>query len=143
MIESKLKVSVIVPIYNVEKYLKKCIKSIIGQTYENIEIILVEDGSPDNSSEICDEFAKMDKRIKVIHKKNEGVSAARNSGLDVATGDYVCFVDGDDYVMPDYVEYMLKLAIDNKTDISLTTEMFGNFQSNQIKEDKIEVWTGE
>lgn len=95
-----VKVSVIVPIYNVEKYIGKCILSIIEQTYKNIEIILVDDGSLDDSGNIADEYATRDNRIKVIHKANAGVSAARNSGLDAATGDFVCFSDGDDYVMP-------------------------------------------
>lgn len=143
MLENDIKVSVIVPIYNVEKYLGKCIESIIEQTYSNLEIILVDDGSPDNSGAICDEYAKKDKRIKVIHKSNGGVSAARNSGIDAATGEYICFVDGDDYVMNDYVEYLLKLTVENNTDISLTTEMFGNFQSEQVHNDKIQILNSE
>ena len=140
--ENKIKVSIIVPIYNVEKYLNKCIQTIIEQSYKNIEIILVDDGSPDNSGKICDEYALKDKRIKVIHQKNSGVSEARNAGIDIATGDYICFVDGDDYIMNDYVEYMLNLAEENNTDIALTTDMFSNFQSKQVKNDNIEVWTG-
>ena len=89
-------VSVIVPIYNVERYLDECIKSIISQSFINLEIILVDDGSPDRCPEMCDGYAKQDQRIKVIHKKNGGLGFARNSGLDVATGDYVMFVDSDD-----------------------------------------------
>lgn len=107
MMNESVKVSVIVPIYNVEKYIGKCILSIIEQTYKNIEIILVDDGSLDDSGNIADEYATRDNRIKVIHKANAGVSAARNSGLDAATGDFVCFSDGDDYVMPNYVEHLL------------------------------------
>ena len=103
-------ISIIVPCYNVERYVEQCIRSIMGQSYKNIEIITVDDGSPDNSSQILDKLANEDSRIKVIHKQNAGVSAARNSGLDVATGDYVVFVDGDDYLAPDYVDYMLQLA---------------------------------
>ncbi|MDQ1143763.1 glycosyltransferase involved in cell wall biosynthesis [Bacillus sp. SORGH_AS 510] len=131
--KSEIKVSVIVPIYNVEKFLSKCIETIINQSYKNLEIILVDDGSPDRSGEICDEYAAKDKRIKVIHQKNSGVSSARNAGINAATGDYVCFADGDDYLMPDYVEYLMDLAVRNDADISLTTDMFSNYQLNQVK----------
>ena len=91
-------VSVIVPIYNVEKYLEKCIESIVNQTYKNLEIILVDDGSPDNCPAICDEWAQKDSRIKVIHKKNGGLSSARNAGLEVSNGEYISFVDSDDWL---------------------------------------------
>lgn len=90
------KVSIIVPVYNVEKYLNECVESMVNQDYKNLEIILVDDGSPDNSPQICDDWAKKDKRIKVIHKKNGGVSTARNAGLEIATGDYVTMLDSDD-----------------------------------------------
>ncbi len=100
-------VSVIVPIYNVEKYLKKCIESIIRQTYQQLEIILVDDGSTDSSPQICDEFLKLDDRIKVIHKKNGGLSDARNAGLDIAKGDYYAFIDSDDYISIDNIETLL------------------------------------
>lgn len=143
MLNDKVKVSVIVPLYNVEKYAEECIETILSQTHTNLEIILVNDGSKDSSGNIADEFAKRDKRIRVIHQENSGVSIARNSGLDAATGDYICFVDGDDYVMPDYVDYMLNIALVHEADIALTTEMFGNFQLNQIKEDKIELYSSE
>lgn len=105
----KDKISVIVPVYNVEKYIRKCVDSLIQQNYKNIEIILVDDGSPDNSSAILDKFATEDERVKVIHKTNGGVSSARNAGLDIATGEYIMFVDGDDWVEPDYVSYFCKL----------------------------------
>lgn len=88
-------VSIIVPVYNVEKYLKKCIQSIINQTYKNLEIILVDDGSSDNSGKICDKFAQKDNRIKVIHKINGGQADARNAGLDVMSGEWVSFIDSD------------------------------------------------
>ena len=101
------KVSIIVPIYNVEKYLSKCIESILSQTYKNIEIILVDDGSPDNSPQICDEYAKKDDRIIVIHKANGGVSLARNAGIDIATGKYIGFVDPDDYIENNMYELMM------------------------------------
>ena len=97
-------ISVIVPVYNVEKYLPECVESIISQTYGNLEIILVDDGSTDRSGKICDEFAEKDSRIVVIHQKNSGVSAARNRGLDVCKGDYISFVDSDDYYCTDLME---------------------------------------
>lgn len=94
----KDKISIIVPVFNVELYLSKCIESILNQKYNNIEVLLINDGSTDNSGEICDKFANKDNRIKVIHKKNEGVSIARNIGLKYSTGEYIAFVDGDDFV---------------------------------------------
>ena len=97
-------ISVIVPVYKVEKYLKKCIESIISQTYKKLEIILVDDGSPDNCPKICDEYAKKDDRIKVIHKKNGGLSDARNYGIDIAKGKYICFIDSDDYISAKFIE---------------------------------------
>ena len=91
------KVSIVIPVYNVEKYLQSCIDSLIFQTYLNLEIILVDDASTDNCPAICDEAARMDGRIKVIHKSNGGAASARNAGLNIVTGDYVCYVDSDDY----------------------------------------------
>ena len=112
------KISIIVPIYNVEKYLNRCIDSIINQTYKNLEIILVDDGSPDNCGKICDEYAKKDNRIKVVHKENGGVSSARNAGLDIVTGDYIGFVDGDDYIKFNMYEKLLNSAIKYNSDIA-------------------------
>lgn len=89
-------VSIIVPVYNVEEYLSECVDSVLNQTYSDIEVILVDDGSTDQSGNICDEYAEMDSRIKVIHKKNEGVSAARNTGIETASGERIIFVDSDD-----------------------------------------------
>lgn len=100
------KISVIVPVYKVEKYLPRCVESILAQTYREIEVILVDDGSPDRCGAICDEYAARDARVRVIHQKNGGVSAARNSGLAAATGDLICFVDSDDYVAPEYCELL-------------------------------------
>lgn len=100
-------ISVIVPIYKVEKYLDKCIDSIVSQTHKELEIILVDDGSPDSCPEICDKWAKKDSRIIVIHKENGGVSSARNAGLDIAKGEYIAFVDADDYLDLDMYEIML------------------------------------
>ena len=100
------KISVIVPIYNVEKYIDRCIKSIVNQTYKNLEIILINDGSLDKSGQICDTWESKDNRIKVIHQMNSGVSVARNTGLENATGEYVTFVDSDDYIEPKYCEIL-------------------------------------
>ena len=100
-------ISIIVPVYNVEKYLEKCIDSILNQSYQNLEIILIDDGSTDNSGSICDEYKKKDKRVQVIHQKNQGQSSARNAGLNIAKGSYIGFVDSDDYVEPDYLEQLL------------------------------------
>lgn len=111
-------VSVIVPVYNIEKYLKECIESIINQSYKNIEIILVDDGSTDKSGIICDEFEKLEKRIKVIHKENGGAASAKNRGLDEANGEYICFVDGDDYIFIDFIEDLYNQLIEYNADIS-------------------------
>ena len=110
-------ISVIVPIYNVEKYLNKCIDSIINQTYKNLEIILVDDGSPDNSGNICDEYSKKDNRIKVIHKENGGVSSARNVGINNATGNWISFIDSDDWIEENYFEILLNKAKNENADI--------------------------
>ena len=111
------KISVIVPIYRVESYIEKCIESICNQTYKNLEILLVDDGSPDKCGQICDEFAKKDERIKVFHIKNGGQSHARNVGMEAATGDYIGFVDGDDRIRPNMYAKMLSLAISNDAEI--------------------------
>lgn len=102
-------ISVIVPVYNVELYIKKCLESLIHQTYTNLQIILVDDGSTDKSGVICDEYAKVDERIQVIHQKNAGVSKARNVGLSIAEGKYVAFCDADDWIEPDMYEYLYNL----------------------------------
>ena len=109
--------TVIVPIYKAESYLHRCLDSIINQTYKNLEVILVDDGSPDNCPAICDEYAKQDSRVKVIHQKNAGVSAARNAGLDATTGDYIAFVDSDDWLELDAYEILLRKISDEKKDI--------------------------
>lgn len=120
MEQEKTLISVIVPCYNVEQYLPKCVDSILSQTYTNLEIFLVDDGSPDNCGRICDEYAMKDNRIKVIHKKNGGLSDARNVAIDVAKGEYVTFVDSDDYVASDYVETLYKLIVENSSQMSIT-----------------------
>lgn len=110
-------VSIIVPIYNIEKYVSQCIVSIIKQSYKNIEIILVDDGSTDNSGQICDEYADMDKRIRVFHTQNEGLVAARKRGVENARGTYILFVDGDDWIDENMVGYLLECAILNDAEI--------------------------
>lgn len=107
------KISVIVPIYNVGIYLERCLISLCGQTYNNLEIILVNDGSTDECLEICKEFELKDNRIKVFHQSNQGVSSARNTGLKAVTGDYIAFVDADDYFHPEMYERLYSLLIDN------------------------------
>lgn len=110
-------ISVIVPIYKVEKYLDKCVESIVGQTYRDIEIILVDDSSPDKCPEMCDKWAKMDERIKVIHKENGGLSDARNAGLRIAKGEYISFVDSDDWISPHFLEMMYQVMQKEYADI--------------------------
>ncbi len=112
--------SIIVPIYRVEEYLPECIESILAQTYKNFELILVDDGSPDNCPAICDEYAQKDSRIKVIHKMNGGVVSARKAGVKKATGDYVCFVDGDDFISEDLLENYEKILKKERVDIICT-----------------------
>lgn len=113
-------ISVIVPVYKVEKYLAKCVDSILNQTYANLEIILVDDGSPDNCGKICDDYATKDSRVKVIHKENAGQSDARNAALDIMTGEYVNFVDSDDYIANDFIENLYKMIEQTGAQISLT-----------------------
>lgn len=112
-------ISVIVPIYKVERYLRECLDTICGQTYKNLEIILVDDGSPDNCGKICDEYSQKDTRIKVIHKKNAGVAEARNSGLDAANGRYISFIDPDDLVKPTMLEQLYSLMKEYDAQVSM------------------------
>ena len=109
-------VSVIVPVYKVESYIQACLDSIVGQTYKNLEIVLIDDGSPDRSGVICDEYAMRDGRIKVLHKKNGGVSEARNLGLKYATGDWVTFVDADDWIDPEHVRQLVETTQNRRVD---------------------------
>ena len=102
-------ISVIVPVYNVEQYLDKCVKSLLGQQYQNLEILLIDDGSSDNCPALCDEYAAQDSRICVIHKKNGGLADARNAGLDMATGEYFAFVDSDDWIAPETYREMMDM----------------------------------
>ncbi|HJD46111.1 MAG TPA: glycosyltransferase family 2 protein [Candidatus Mediterraneibacter norfolkensis] len=112
-------ISVIIPVYNVEKYLRRCIESVIGQTYQNLEILLVDDGSSDGSPQICDEYAEKDSRITVLHISNSGPSAARNKALEICTGDYVGFVDSDDWISPDMYEILYDNLQENNADVSI------------------------
>ena len=112
-------ISIIIPVYKIEKFIDKCIKSIISQTYRNLEIILVDDGSPDKCPSICDKYAKIDNRIKVIHKPNGGLSDARNAGIDICKGDYIGFVDGDDYISENMYEHLLEHCIKYNADMSI------------------------
>ncbi len=112
-------ISIVVPIYKVEAYLERCIDSIRKQTYKQIEIILVEDGSPDNCGKICDAYAKKDVRIQVIHKSNGGLSDARNAGIEIAKGTYIAFIDADDYVMPNYIENLYQLCKNYQAEIAI------------------------
>lgn len=123
-------VSIIVPVYNVEKYLEECIKSVINQTYKNIELILVDDGSTDTSPEVCDKWEKKDNRIKVLHKKNEGLGLTRNTGINLANGKYIYFLDSDDYIDINTIEICYELAQKNNADIV-------NFGFKSVNNDKV------
>lgn len=112
-------ISIVVPVYNVEKYLEECVNSIFKQTYKNLEIILVDDGSKDSSSTMCDELAKKDYRVKVIHKENGGLSDARNVGIENSTGKYIQFVDSDDFIEENMVEILYKDILENKADVAM------------------------
>lgn len=130
-------ISVVIPIYNVEKYLVRCIESIINQTYTKLEIILVNDGSNDNCGSICNEYAEKDNRIIVIHKENGGLSDARNAGLKIATGEYICFIDSDDYIHEKMIDTLYNLIIDNNAQISVCSfrKVYDSFL-NYAKEKK-------
>lgn len=124
-------ISVIVPIYKVQDYLDECIESIINQTYSNIEVILVDDGSPDRCPQMCDEWAKRDSRIRVVHKKNGGLSSARNAGLDVAKGEYISFVDSDDFICKDALDNLYNKIKGDKS-IGITSGLIYRYQDGSI-----------
>lgn len=111
-------ISIIIPVYNVEKYLRRCVDSVLSQTYKNFECILIDDGSSDSSSKICDEYLKYDNRIKVIHKSNGGLSSARNVGIENSSGEYFCFVDSDDWIDENYIDYLYKSLINSNAQIA-------------------------
>lgn len=139
------KISIIVPIYNVEKYLDRCLQSLVNQTLKDIEIILVDDGSPDNCPQMCDEYAQKDNRIKVIHKQNAGLGYARNSGLEIATGEYVAFVDSDDYVDTAMYETLYERANITNADATFCgfkTEVTKDVWRESREVTKDELWEG-
>lgn len=121
-------ISVIIPVYKVEPYLRRCIDSVINQTYTNLEIILVDDGSPDNSPAICDDYAQKDNRVKVIHKENGGLSSARNAGINVAIGEFLSFIDSDDWIHPNYIETLISDLLTNNADISIVENIVTSTQ---------------
>ena len=131
-------VSIIVPVYNAEAYLDKCIDSIVKQTYKNIEIIIIDDGSRDSSPQICDNWAERDKRIKVIHKQNGGVSSARNIGIKHANGEYICFVDSDDSVVENYFEKCTQKIYDNQLVVCGYNRILGNKTIGEVVFEKQE-----
>lgn len=138
-------VSIIVPVYQVEKYIRQCVDSILAQTFTDFELILVDDGSKDRSGQICDEYAAMDRRVKVIHKENGGAADTRNRGMDQAVGNYVMFVDSDDYIAPSMLEYLYKNMLNENADIAACNYLY--FFENDRKKDfatnvKSEVLTG-
>ena len=112
-------ISVVLPVYNVERYIVKCINSVLNQTYKNIEVILVDDGSSDRCPQICEKYAKKDNRVKVVHKRNGGLSDARNAGIKIANGEYITFIDSDDYVDEDYVEFLYNNIEKTNADIAI------------------------
>lgn len=126
------RISIIVPVYKVEKYLQQCIESVLAQSYKNFELLLVDDGSPDSSGIICDEYAAKDVRIKVFHKENGGVSSARNTGLQNMTGDWICFLDSDDWWEPTFLQNFIELIEDGTCDIA----MQGYIEENEIKKSR-------
>lgn len=137
------KISVIVPVYNVEKYIKQCLESILNQTYKNLEIIIVDDGTKDSSGKICDEISKSDSRIKIIHQKNQGLSGARNTGLKNTTGEYITFVDSDDYIGNKMFEKMLSTLKTNNANIVECGTIYCDEEGKYIKENtknKIEIY---
>lgn len=130
-------VSIIVPAYNVGRYIEECVRSIMDQSYSNIEILVVDDGSPDDVPEIIDRLATQDKRVIPIHQQNAGVSAARNAGIKASKGEYLVFVDGDDYIAPDFVEYMLKLVQETGGELCLSLNFFTKKGEAQVKKETV------
>ena len=137
-------ISVIIPVYNVEQYVERCLNSVINQSYTNLEIILVDDGSTDRSGEICDQYALKDSRIKVIHEENAGLGEARNRGLRIVSGDYICFVDSDDWIEEDYCKELIEAAERTNSDISICgyNECFKDGKMPKVKYDDCFTTTG-
>lgn len=142
------KVTVIIPVYNTSHYLRQCVDSVLGQSYKNLEVLLVDDGSTDNSADICDEYCDKYKIVKVIHKKNEGLGITRNRGLENATGKYVTFLDSDDWITPNHIERLVSASVENDSDIVIGSRtrfddcseqkeelsLYGLYQGKEIKE---------
>lgn len=137
------KVSIIIPLYKSEKFLPKLVKSIISQSYINWECILVDDGSPDRSGAIADDFATKDNRLKVIHQKNRGTCQARNAGIKIATGDFIMLVDGDDWLESDCLAYFLSLIHQTGAEMAMSVNVFTTRDRTQVENDKVEKWTSE
>ncbi|MBQ2982957.1 MAG: glycosyltransferase family 2 protein [Lachnospiraceae bacterium] len=139
------KVSVIIPVYNCENYIKRCLDSVIRQTYNNLEIIVIDDGSKDNSPEICDNYAKIDNRIKVIHKINGGLGAARNTGIENATGEYIAFVDGDDWIVDDMYEYLIHISEKYSAEICGADMIITSDENKKVKNKEVieEIYEGD
>ncbi len=141
------KISVIIPVYNVEKYLKRCLDSVITQTYENMEIILIDDGSMDSSGAICDRYAKKDERIRVIHKENGGLSDARNAGVKIASGEYITYIDSDDYIEPDNLQTLYQNLKQTGADVSIGALQYvyenDKVKKKERKKFQISVWSAE
>lgn len=144
--EEKELISIIASVYKGEKYLRECIESVLNQDYQNIELIMVDDGSPDNSGQIMDEYARKDSRMKVIHKENSGVSNSRNAALKESRGSYVCLLDQDDVLAKDYVSYFYRLIKENNAEIAATPspcKFFGRIPSKNEEKDFVNVVKGE
>lgn len=137
------KVSIIVGIYNSDKFLRKGLDSLVNQTWDNIEVLMIDDGSTDTSGNICDEYEKNDNRFIAIHKENSGVCDSRNKGLERATGEYVCFMDGDDWFAENFVEYMMSLIEQTNTAMVFSDKLFTTYDRTQNENDTVEIWNSE
>lgn len=142
-----MKVTIIIPVYNVEKYLSICIRSVVEQTYKNIEIILIDDGTKDNSGILCDSYVKIDNRIRVIHKENGGLSSARNVGIEIATGDYIFFLDSDDYISENCISRLVSLMEEYDADISIIQMKYipenADKESTEYEKEEIKIMDSE
>lgn len=127
---TNIKISIIMPVYKVEKYLKRAVDSVLNQTFRDFELILIDDGSPDNCGKICDEYKQKDDRVKVIHKNNEGAHIARNAAIDLSVGEYLCFFDSDDFIENNMLESMYNLAVDNNLDLLVSGFYIDTYISN-------------
>ena len=142
-LEDNKLVSVVIPVFNVEKYLRECLDSVIQQSYSNLDIIIVDDGTKDNSGKIADEYEKIDPRIRVVHKENKGVASARNVGIELAKGEFIVFIDSDDWVSTDYVDYLMYLQKVSDSDMCFTSEFFTQKTDFQVKKESVKTITAE